>query len=57
MGIIEEKKNKKLSRKYSSHTVNILKYKVGTLESGKEIKKAKKATKRFHKFIKKTTKK
>ena len=53
----EEKKNRILSYKFSSHHVNLLKLEPGTIEFRKERKKAERAMNRFFNFIEKSLKK
>jgi hypothetical protein len=51
----EERKNKKLSYKFSSHNVNLLSLVPGSMEFQREKKKAHRAGLRFSNYIKKTT--
>jgi len=51
----EERKNKKLSYKFSSHTANLLNLTPGTAEFQREKKKAHRAGLRFSSYIKKAT--
>lgn len=57
MGNREDQKNNKLARKFSSHTINLLKLEPGTEEFRKERAKAIRAKLRFFNYIKKSTKK
>ncbi len=54
MKINEEKKNKRLAYKFSSHTVNLLSLPLGTEEFRKERRKAHRAKHRFFNYVQKT---
>ncbi len=56
MGSKEEQKNKKLADKFTSHSVNLLKFEPGTEKFNKEKRKAHRAGKRFLGYIKKSIK-